>query len=314
MNHLFDSTHLPITNTIYKGGRLKIEESQWYDISPTKVYSQFVSLGFEYIVLTPYVLEAETDSILKENKFTVIKSHPRCREPYFFGFRKTQLPDTYNKFHDIVMCVYFLQNSNEEIQNFVNYYTAQGIEKIFMYYCGQLSKRRDLPVFSNVEYFEWNYLHYFYYPIDPSNKPYYSRCRKYPGYFWQHYAQPQLYNMFAKKIATKCNWAFFVDLDEYVITNNRDIKTHLTNLDSKKHLLVKNYWSKINFSNYTAETEMYCIDKRYKNILYGPKIQPSDVIHIHTTSNSLLANEKEIRMLHHRNELNFQNKTVLSII
>jgi hypothetical protein len=269
-----------------------------HPITVPKIYDQFVTNNIEYLVL-PFINYNElTVRILKENNFIILESNVLTgKEPVFMAFRSTKLNDTYENTHDIVMCVYFLQNSNEEIIRFVNYYTSQGIEKIFMYYCGDLSKRTDLPVFDNVAYFEWNYVNRVLKPeqYHDTEKQGLQSFVKNNGI---HFSQVPLYNSFSKKIGKKSNWTFLVDLDEFVIAPNKSLKEYLKDDALTTHLFTDHRRAHIDFKNGTAFFESSCIHKGGgKTILKKSKILDKSIMNVHRADRPT---ESDLIMLHHK--------------
>jgi hypothetical protein len=287
---LFDLAMLPISNIIYKGGRQRLENDVQYDILPITHYDHFVSNGYEYIILPVQSQDTEAEAVLKLNNFKTVISRKKTNEPHFIAFRETNLPDTYTQKHDIVMCVYFLQNSNTEIERFLDYYLSQGIDKIFMYYCGSLSERSDLPQRERVEYLEWKYIHFLFFPYQGVT-------------LWQHYAQVPLYNVFAKKIAPHCNWSFYSDIDEFIKAPEGTLHEYLKGRTSNEHLFTQHRWAKIDFKAKQVECEESTNEPaRGKTILKGGSIKPHETMHNH---HSMQAVSCDLLMFHNRHHPNW---------
>lgn len=289
---LFDVSRLPISSTIYKGGRQRLENGTEYDIIPVSYYDHFICNGYEYIILPMQSEDTDAKQILQSNNFQTIISPKKTNEPHFIAYRKTTLPDTYTQKHNIAMCVYFLQNSNTEIERFLDYYLAQGIDKIFMYYCGSLSERPDLPQREQVEYLEWKYLHFLFFPYQGVT-------------LWQHYAQVPLYNVFAKKIAPHCNWSFYSDIDEFIKAPEGTLKDYLYSTTINNHLFTQHRWAKIDFKANNVECEAETNEpSRGKTILKGSLILPQGTMCNHK---SMHPSACSLLMLHNRHHPNYDN-------
>jgi len=191
-----------------------------------RIYDQFVTNNVEYIILPIQMVEVSV-KILQDNNFTVV-THNDYHEPICIAYKSTTLPDTYTNTHNIVMCVYFLQNNNQEIDTFFDYYYKQGVEKIFLYYCGKLNDRPNLPSRDYVEYCEWSYVHRV---LDESIN---TKI---------HFSQVPLYNMFAKKIGMHSNWSIYCDLDEYLYHPINTLKEYLA--DKQNHLFTQHRFSMV---------------------------------------------------------------------
>jgi hypothetical protein len=291
MHSLFDSSLLPVSDIIYKGGRQRLEPGVQYDIIPIPFYDHFVSKGYEYFILPVQSHDTEANNILKKEGFKTVMSHKKTNEPHFIAYRETKLPNTYTQKHDIVMCVYFLQNTNADIEKFLDYYLSQGIDKIFMYYCGNLSDRPDLPQRKNVEYLEWKYIHFLFMPQQDTTT-------------WQHYAQVPLYNVFAKKIAPHCNWSFYSDIDEFIKAPKGTLKEYLTSSNINRHLFTQHRWAKIDFTNNQVEYEEHTNEPlRGKSIIKGSLIEPQLIMHNHR---SMKAEDSDLLMFHNRHHPNYK--------
>lgn len=274
---MFDTSLLPVYSKIYAGIPNKIL-CKPINVVPVLYYDQFVSNGYEYIILPFTSINSNTKKVLVENEFNIAINPIRFTQPSFIAYRETELLDTYQHKHDIVMCVYFLQNKNEEIERFFDYYLDQGVEKIFMYYCGKLSDRPNLPQRNEVEYLEWNYIHYLHDLYENEKKI--------------HYSQIPLYNTFAKKISPHCKWSFFVDLDEYVkAPTNLTLKDYLLTNEFNSHLFTQHRWAKINFDKNEVKFEKIPSNLgRGKTILNGKLIQPSTLMINHRSANAANSN------------------------
>lgn len=283
----FDVNKLPTFNKQIKVSRSKL--SGTYTIDPITHYDQFVSKGYEYLILPHYLKTTNAENILQNYNFvTVDNCYKKDYEPSFLAFRETSLPNTYIHTHDIVMCVYFLQNKNEEIERFFDYYLAQGVEKIFMYYCGRLSERPNLPQRKEVEYLEWP--HVFWHEPPEYTHP-------------VHNLQIPLYNMFAKKIGMSCNWSIFCDLDEYIKAPNHTLKEYLNNYMEPTHLFTQHRYSCINFNTNEVVVEPQVTNpQRGKLILKGSILTPPDMLNVH---HCLQAKTSNLLMLHNRDSESF---------
>lgn len=285
----FNTKLLPVFNEKIKVCKYKINEECIID--PITHYDQFVAKGYEYIILPHYSKVTNVESVLQNYGFNTIYNNKNTWEPSFLAFRETALTDTYEYKHNIVMCVYFLQNNNEEIERFFSYYLNQGIEKIFMYYCGKLSERPNLPQRKEVVYLEWSHI-FWHLPTEYSHKV--------------HNLQVPLYNMFAKKIGMHCNWFIFCDLDEYIKAPNDTLKTYLNKYIESNHLFTQHRWAHIEFESNEVEYEKStCSVSRGKTILKGNLIKPSDTLNVH---HSLHAKTSDLLMFHHRNNLYLTEK------
>lgn len=281
----FNTKLLPVFNEKIKVRKDKINEE--YIIDPITHYDQFVAKGNEYIILPHYSKATNVESVLQNCGFNTIYNNKNPSEPSFLAFRESSLPDTYKHAHNTVMCIYFLQNKNEEIERFFDYYLNQGIEKIFMYYCGKLSERPNLPQRKEVVYLEWSHI-FWHLPTEGSQ----SRV---------HNLQVPLYNMFAKKIGMHCNWFIFCDLDEYIKAPNDTLKTYLNKYIESNHLFTQHRWAHIKFEANEVEYEEYTCSGRGKTILKGNLIKPSDTFNVHR---SLDAQTSNLLMFHHRKASN----------
>lgn len=291
---MFNNSLLPVSSTIYKGGRQRLENGIEYDILPIPFYEHFVSKGYEYIILPMQSEDTDAEKILKLNNFQTVVSPKKTNEPHFIAYRETTLPNTYTQKHDIAMCVYFLQNTNTEIERFLDYYLSQGIDKIFMYYCGSLSDRPDLPQKEKVEYIEWKYIHFLFFNYQGTT-------------LWQHYAQVPLYNVFAKKIAPHCNWSFYSDIDEFIKAPEGTLKEYLNSYTGNNHLFTQHRWAKIDFKTKHIECEDVTNEPvRGKTILKGNLIQPQGVMHNHCSMNPVVC---DLLMFHNRHHPNYDKRT-----
>jgi hypothetical protein len=280
---LFDISLLPLKNLTLEGIRDKsdIKES----IKPITFYDHFVTKGHEYIIVNVQSVLSGAEKLLRENAFTTIFTKPFEKEQLFLAYRETSNKDTFKQSHDIVICVYFIENTNSEIELFFDYYFKQGIEKIFMFYCGKLEDRPNLPQRNFVEYFSWDYSPFWI--LDPITKT------------KAHYVQIPLYNVFAKKISPHCNWTIFCDLDEYIFSNtHKTIKAHLNS--SKSHLFTNHRWAKVDSSRKNIKYEnKSSIKERGKNLLKGNLINPSDKINIHQNLKNLNCEFDENLLMFH---------------
>jgi hypothetical protein len=267
---LFNTNLLPQTKETFEGKFDKIEK--YAPIKPSKFYDHFVTKGYEYLILDVQSVLGGAENILKEHKFITNFSEPFELEQLFLAFRETSEPDTYKQKHNIVMCVYFFQNPNSELEFFFDYYHKQGIEKIFMFYCGKSENRPNLPTRDFVEYLSFDYTPFWI--LNPKTK---QRA---------HYLQIPLYNIFVKKISPHCSWTIFCDLDEFIYSlNHKSIKLHLEKASS--HLLTNHRWAKVKFNNNQISYENKTSSPiRAKNVLKGTLIKPPDIIKIHEFSES----------------------------
>jgi hypothetical protein len=283
-SELFDTSLLPLSNDQYTGTKRLIDTDIQFLLPPKTHYDQFVTNGYEFVFLTIQSVDAGGMDILKQNGFKCIKRYNS--EPCYFGFRPTRLDNNYKNKHSIVMCVYFLQNPNNQIEKFLDYYTSQGVEKIFMYYCGKLSDRPNLPQRENVEYFEWDYIHYVH---------------NFQKQITQHYSQVPLYNIFSKKIAPHCDWSIYCDIDEFIKVANKKqtIKDYLYNSKIDNHIYLNEYKCYIDFKN-----KKILYDVLEKNETFGKTILNSN--HIHKESyaeNHRMMNastDENLKMFHFR--------------
>lgn len=282
---LYNTRLLPILDGQLIGRKYKDKEV--HTLNPISHYDHFVSKGYEYIILPHYSKLTTSENLLQNNNFTTSYVTSNPTEITFIAYRETILPDTYQHKHDIVMCVYFLQNENEEIERFFDYYLAQGVEKIFMYYCGKLSDRPNLPQRNEVEYLEWNHIFHHYESL--TNR-------------LIHNLQIPLYNMFAKKIAMHCNWSIFCDLDEYIKAPNSTLKTYLDNYIKENHLFTQHKFACVNEEK--NQIEYLCngfnSSGRGKTILKGSIITSSDTMNVHR---SLKAKDSDLLMFHNKEHL-----------
>ena len=250
-------------------------------------HDHFVCNGFEFIVL-PYPTLSVADDVLKAHNFKTHYGTP-CKgwEPFYFGYRKTQLPNTYNNTHNIVMCVYFFRNPNIEIERFFEYYYSQGIDKIFMYYCGKLTDRPNLPQRDYVEYFEWDFIHFIdRVPAEPPKKELFS--------------QTYLYNAFMHKISPLCNWTFFCDLDEYIQVPKYTLKEYLALPTHCTHLFTHHRLANINFQTNVITSEHIVTQPHLgKTIIKGDLVKNSHVMGNHKVIGCQLKTE-DLTMYHNK--------------
>ena len=290
---LFNLNLIPTSHTTLVG-YVRINNNnlvETLDIKCTRFYEQFVSNNVEYIVM-PILMLNSSKLVLEENNFT-ISPHYGYEEPIYFAYKVTDEQNTYKYTHDIVMCVYFLNNSNIEIEMFFDYYMKQGVEKIFMYYCGNLADRTNLPQREYVEYYEWNFINRVKDPL--SNNVI-------------HYSQVPLYNMFAKKIGIHCNWSVYVDLDEYIYHPTCTLKEYLA--DKQTHLFTQHRFSKVNpITKICMHESITNFPGRGKSILKGSEINVSDCIRVHRSCNAINC---DLLLLHNKRSRkpNVENATV----
>lgn len=246
----------------------------------TKVYQQFVTNNIEYLILPLQTFELTQDILLKNN-FSTVARNTQGDQSAYFAYRPTNLSNTYKYTHNIVMCVYFLNNTVEEIKRFFDYYSNQGVDRIFMYYCGKLTERPNLPQRSFVEYHEWGFI---------------NRVKDLTTRLKKHYAQPQLYNMFAKKIGIHCNWSIYVDLDEYIYHPSHTLKEYLA--DKQTCLFTDHRFSIVDpITKICMHESITSFPGKGKTILKGSEIKIIDAMYVHR---SCRAKNCDLLLLHNR--------------
>jgi hypothetical protein len=104
----------------------------------------------------------------------------------------------------------FYVETNEELEQFYQYYRTQGVEKFFMFYNGKLNERENLPVHMDIEYIEWDFV---YWTIVDG--------REY------HHAQEAALTTFYHKYSNCFDYVITCDTDEYIYIENDTIKNLL---------------------------------------------------------------------------------------
>jgi hypothetical protein len=264
---LFDINLLPLIEYRLNGLRDKLkttEENKW--ARPVTHYDHFVSEGHEYVIVNIQSVLAGAEEVLKNAGFVTNFSPITNMEQTFLAYRPTLAKNTFKEKADIVMCVMVCEtNSNQQIKDFIQYYQNQGVDRIFLYYCGELSEMPSYPEHKLVEYLEWNYNPFW---IELNNKK-------------VHYLQVPLYNMFLKKISMHCNWTIFCDLDEYIQSKtHKDIKDHLN--QKQNHIFCDHKIAKICFDNKRIVYEMNSsAPNRGKSIIFGKKVAVDYKANVH---------------------------------
>ena len=255
---LFDVNLLPLTEKRFHGeiygnfSKITFKDDKRI-AKPKTYYDHFISNGYEYIIVNYHSVIAGAEEILKKHNFKT-KFDRISMEPLFLAYRETSLQNTYQNRHSLVMCIMVCEgNTTQQIENFFNYYSSQGVDKIFMYRCGNLADMPDYPQRDFVEYFEWDF--------NPAFLNYEEGKR-------MHYLQVPLYNMFSRKIAAHCDWTIYCDLDEYIYSKtNSTIKEHLKNSNKESHLFCDHRYGYIDFT-----TNISCYESTTTQPLRGKSI------------------------------------------
>lgn len=289
-NELFDINQLPLDFTTkfeftwLLGTNDKNFFRPIFKPTPFACYDQFVTNGLEYLFLSCFTAHLpETERILIENGFIINNINGKNRiskdekRGIFFAYRETQLPNTYKEKHELVACLYFMQNTNEQLETFFDHYTNQGVEKIFAFYNGNLAEKIDyLPKRNNVEYFEWNYMHKRLLKNDKTGVKY-----------TQQHAQSPLYNIFLKKISPYCKWSLFFDCDEFIAEKNFKIslKDYLLRNNINRSVVVHSINCIFDSKNKIITYDKINLERTNKKVIVATNdIEPHDRTYVHFLS------------------------------
>jgi len=90
------------------------------------------------------------------------------RQPFeeqIVRIKQTTEPNTYTdtEQHSLVLVTMFLNETEQQLNTFFEYYEKQGVTKFFMFYNGRLEeKKNSLPQRKTVLYIEWNFGYWIY--------------------------------------------------------------------------------------------------------------------------------------------------------
>lgn len=185
------------------------------------------------------------------------------------------IPNITNLKYNVTISALFFHENNNRINQFLNYYRARGVDRFILYYNAKIAERSEpLPIYTDVEYIEWNYkfnAKMLKNPIDPTLNQQWAKHT--------YFQDPQLI-IALKKYTPFSKYTLFIDMDEWISVPGNNILSYLDSLYPFQQIKINTYMSILSDDGNTIEYEPYCTQSRSK-IVHS---------HLHTSNNIYLHN------------------------
>lgn len=264
-------------------------------------YDHFISpMGYEVIIL-PFYSSTKNIELLQHNNFIVVDRLNHINEKALFAFKLVDNTNMTAKKYKLTVMTLFYDETNEDLENFYNYYINQGVEHFFMYYNGRLDDRPNLIYNSNITYIEWNYC-YWYLTKDTNQRI--------------HHAQIPALLSFSKKYLPHTEYSLMIDTDEFLFVDQCTLKSYIMSQQNKKNLHTNHNWSHIDFK--TGQVKYFTENQnRAKSILCSDACSIKFIPNVHIMQNSqpcdvqLFHNKKDLHNKLKKKETNNQLESLI---
>lgn len=215
-------------------------------------YSNFITDNKEFIILPKY----------KDSEQITLPSDFKSDRNKLVYVRDTKESDTVNNdtINFLVLMTMFFTETKEELEHFYYYYRKQGVEKFFMFYNGDLKVKQDLPISSDIEYIEWNFV--------------YWQCFEDQRF---HHAQVAALTTFYHKYNMFFNYCIMCDTDEYIYIKQNTIKE---TLQTQYQNLKQSLWVSHQYCNINWFTKTIQVQPIFENCLRSKCIHPNKKQHL----------------------------------
>jgi hypothetical protein len=251
-----------------------------------KYYEHFQDpYGREIIVLPPYTSNKD-ELLLIHNRFKVVRGLSVPNEECCFAYRPPKNGELrkVEKKYDLVIMTTFYEETDEELQNFFDYYRKQGVEHFYMYYNGSLYDRGLLPYGDDISYHEWDFQYWYYKDgVD----------RKY------HHAQIPAMVSFHKKFLPYCGAALMIDTDEFLrVESGESLESYVKRHEHLgRNLFSNHHWASVDRDG-TILGSRKDQANRGKTVVYSKICGIDFTPNVHRTKNSM--NAGDLHLYHNK--------------
>lgn len=261
------------------------KENILYQEDGISYYDHFINpCGYEIIIL-PFYTKSDLLDFLKINNFSIVIKNSG-NEPSLFAYKEPITKTIVKQKYTLSIMTLFYREKNKDLDIFYRYYIDQGVDHFFMYYNGEISEKKNLPIDSKITYIEWNFKYLLQQDI------------------LKHHAQIPAMIHFHKKYLPYCEYAMMIDTDEFICCKENTIKDYLIKNNIQQHLYTRHNWAKIDFS----QGDVYFINDfpaRGKTIIYSDKFKINDIPYVHKLKNS---QDCEIDLFHNNKSRHISQK------